>query len=231
MANHGLELLQVLAESRIFGVASEPSLERLASIGACHDYPKGNILFHEGDPGRSVFLVVSGSVKVSLMNEEAKEVMIGFVRSGNLVGLVPLVDGHPQPANATTASRCRLARYGTVELLGWLAAEPEVQRALLQELALNVRQGYRKIGEHALLTVKERLLFTLLEIAEREGHRQPDGGSVEFTRPTHQELADRIGTSREVVSRLLKELAEEDLLESEGKVIRVSESALVLRED
>jgi CRP-like cAMP-binding protein len=93
-----------------------------------------------------------------------------------------------------------------------------------------VRQAYQKIGEHALLSVKERLLYTLLEIAEQEGELGPEGDWI-FTRPTHQELADRIGSSREVVSRVLKELLESELLEAEGKIIRVSESALILRDE
>ena len=89
----------------------------------------------------------------------------------------------------------------------------------------------QRIGEHALLSVKERLLYALLEIAEREGERHPEGDGIVFTRPTHQELADRIGSSREVVSRMLKELLDSDLLQAEGKVIRVTESALVLHDD
>ena len=73
--------------------------------------------------------------------------------------------------------------------------------------------------------------MALLDIAEREGQPEPESAAIVFTRPTHQELANRVGSSREVVSRLLKELLESDLLQAEGRIIRVSESALVLRED
>ena len=112
-----------------------------------------------------------------------------------------------------------------------MARHPAAQGGLAQELAGRVRQAHQRIGEHALLSVKERLLYALLEIAESEGTPHPEGNGIVFTRPTHQELADRIGSSREVVSRMLKELLDSDLLQAEGKVIRVSESALVLRED
>src|SRR5919106_5247127 len=192
----------------------DAALEELAGIAMCHDYPKNNVLLYAGDPARAVFLVMSGAVKVSLMNEEAKEVVIGIERTGGLVGLVPLIDGGGQPANAVTIAPSRLGRFNGTELLSWVEARPEVASALRRGLASAVRQAYQKIGEHALLSVKERLLYTLLEIAEQEGELGPEGAWI-FTRPTHQELADRIGSSREVVSRLLKELLESELLEAE----------------
>jgi CRP/FNR family cyclic AMP-dependent transcriptional regulator len=106
-----------------------------------------------------------------------------------------------------------------------------MREVLLYELSTRVREAYQKIGEHALLGVKERLLYALIDIAEREGISEPDGAGVTFTRPTHQELANRIGSSREVVSRVLKELLDSETLRADGRVIRVSESALVLRDE
>ncbi|MFN2432778.1 MAG: Crp/Fnr family transcriptional regulator [Gemmatimonadota bacterium] len=217
--------------SPVLAAAGESSLAELQGAVLCHTYPKNNILFYQGEPARSVYLVVSGEVKVGLTNEEAKEVVIRLVRAGGLVGLAAVVDGGVEPATAITVTRARLARFGGPELVRWVEAHPAAQAALLRELATRVREGYQKIGEHALLTVKERLLSALLEIAEREGEPNPGGDGIVFTRPTHQELADRIGSSREVVSRVLKELLEGDLLEAEGRIIRVSESALVLRDD
>jgi CRP-like cAMP-binding protein len=214
----------------LFATCDEAGLDELAGMAMCHDYPKNNVLLYAGDPARAVFLVMSGGVKVSLMNEEAKEVVIGIERAGGLIGLVPLIDSGAQPANAVTIAPSRLARFSGSELLSWVERQAEVAAALRRELASAVRQAYQKIGEHALLSVKERLLYTLLEIAEQEGELGPEGDWI-FTRPTHQELADRIGSSREVVSRVLKELLESELLEAEGKIIRVSESALILRDE
>jgi CRP/FNR family cyclic AMP-dependent transcriptional regulator len=223
-----------LAEIRTFPLfqgADEKALRELESIAVCHEYPKNNVLFHQDDPARAVFLVLRGEVKITLINEEAREVIVSLVRPGGLVGLIAILDGGPQPANAVTLSRSWLARFNGSDLLGWVDSNRAMQAALLRELAVSVRQAYQRIGEHALLSVKERLFAALLEIAEREGEPQPGREGIVFTRPTHQELADRIGSSREVVSRMLKELLDADLLEAEGKVIRVPESALVLREE
>lgn len=223
--------LAAARSSPLLSAAGEAALGELQTAALCHDYPKNNMLFYQGDPARAVYLVVAGEVKASLTNEEAREVVIRLVRPGGLLGLAAVVDGGPHTANAATVTRSRLARFNAADLLAWIDRHADARQALTRELAGLVRQGYQRIGEHALLSVKERLLYALLEIAESEGERHPEGDGIIFTRPTHQELADRIGSSREAVSRMLKELLESELLEAEGKVIRVSESALILRED
>jgi CRP-like cAMP-binding protein len=170
---------------------------------------------------------VDGSVKITLMNEEGKEVVRTLVRPGGVFGLIAGLDGEPQPANAITEEPSRIAAFSVDAFIGWLKRHDLLHQVVLRELGRRVREAYHKIGEHALMGVKERLLFALLDIAERE----PGSEAVVFTRPTHQELANRIGSSREVVSRVLKELLESELLQAEGKVIRVPISALVVRED
>jgi CRP-like cAMP-binding protein len=215
----------------IFNTVSDESLLELASIARCHDYPKNNILFYQGDPGGSIYLVISGRVKVTLMNEEGREVVLTLLRRGGIFGLIAALDDGPQPGNAITVVPSRLAKFSADAFMNWLERESTIQRCLLREFGRRVRDAYHKIGEHALMGVKERLLYALLDIAEREGELDPADQAIVFTRPTHQELANRIGSSREVVSRVLKQLLASDLLQAEGRVIRVPESALVLRED
>lgn len=212
------------------GVGSK-ELDELAGMALCHEYPKNNILFYQGDPTGAIFLVITGKVKLTLMNEEGREVVVALARPGDLFGLVAALDGGTQPANAITIQRCHLAKFDGEAFLRWFVRQKTPQPALLSHLARLVREAYQKVGEHALMGVKERLLYALLDIAELEGQLEPDGEMIVFTRPTHQELAHRIGSSREVVSRLLKELLDSELLQAEGRIIRVSESALVLRED
>jgi CRP/FNR family cyclic AMP-dependent transcriptional regulator len=211
--------------------AGDEAIEELATIARCHDYPKNNILFYQGDPSGSAYMVVNGRVKISLMNEEGKEVVLTTVRAGGMFGLISALDGDPQPANAIAVVPSRIAKFSVENFVPWLERHKALRDVLLQELSHRVREAYQKIGEHALMGVKERLLYALIDIAEREGEPDPGGETVFFTRPTHQELANRIGSSREVVSRLLKELLDSDMLHAEGKVIRVSESALILRDE
>lgn len=215
----------------VFNGVSDEALDELTSIARCHDYPKNNILFYQGDPPGSTYLVVNGRVKITLMNEEGREVVLTIIRPGGIFGIIAALDGGPQPANAITTQTSRLAKFSVEDFTGWLDRQKLTQKVVLKELGQRVREAYQKIGEHALMGVKERLLYSLLDIADREGEPEADGEVIVFTRPTHQELANRIGSSREVVSRLLKELLDSDLLQAEGRVIRVSEAALVLREE
>ncbi len=224
-------LCRVIQDSPLFHEVSDEALQALASMALCHDYPKNNILFYQGDPAGPVFLVVSGQAKITISNEEGKEVILTMVRPGGLFGLLAAIDDSPQPANAITVEPSQLAKFDGEAFVRWLERQEVMQRSLLREFGRDVREAYHKIGEHALMGVKERLLYALLEIADREGEPEPGGDVIVFTRPTHQELADRIGSSREVVSRLLKQLLQSEFLQAEGRVIRIPESALVLREE
>jgi CRP/FNR family cyclic AMP-dependent transcriptional regulator len=218
-------------ELSMFNGVDEEALHELASMARSHDYPKNNILFYQGDPPGSIYLLINGRVKCTLMNEEGREVVLNVVRPGGIFGLISAMDGDAQPANAITVQRSRLAKFPVDDFVAWLAQQKMVQKVIMAEFGRRIREAYQKIGEHALMGVKERLLMALLDIAEREGEPVPGSEAIVFTRPTHQELANRIGSSREVVSRMLKDLLASDLLQAEGRVIRVSESALILRED
>lgn len=225
------ELLSVAKNFPIFDGVPVQAMDELAAMAVCHEYPRNNILFYRGDASGTVYLVVGGRVKLTLTNEEGKEVIVSSVGPGGFFGLISALDGDPHPANAITLEPSNLAKFDSDRFLAWLDGEKTMQRTLLLHLGQKMRQAYSRIGEHALMGVRERLLSALLDIADREGTIDSETSIIEFTRPTHQELANRIGSSREVVSRLLKELLESDILQAEGRVIRVSESALILRED
>lgn len=229
-----VELAEVRAEIEAleaFQNMGEDGLDSLCRMARCHDYPRGNILHYKGDTDDAIYMVIRGKVKVVLTSEEGREVVIDLLRSGDLLGLVAAVNRSPHPAHAITATESRLAKFKREPFLAWVESQGLVVDLVWQQLAQRVRHAYARIGEHVLLDVKARLMLTLLEIAEHEGHPASEGDEIVFTRPTHRELAERIGSSREVVTRLLSELLESDLLNAEGRVIRVPYSALILREE
>ncbi len=226
------DLADTFSKFALFEGVGAEELQALAALALCHDYPKNNILSYRGDPAAAVFLVVSGRVKVILTNEEGREVIVSLLGAGGVFGLTSALDGGDQLANAVTIERSTIAKFSGKAFIRWTGSSPEAQAVLIRELTSRIRDLSQKIGAHALLSAKDRLLYTLLEIADAEGQQEPGGTEITFTRPTHQELAHRIGSSREVVSRLLAELRDSELLEADaGRVIRVPLSALVLRED
>ena len=228
---HPVDLARTLAEFPFFKGVRRSDVEELAALALCHEYPKNNILSYRGDPAGSVFLVLKGRMKVILTNDEGREVILSILGPGGMVGITAAFDEGGQPAHAVTIERSTIARFSAAAFVRWTDGSAGARGALIRELTRQVRELSHKIGEHALMSTRDRLLYTLLEIAGEEGEPEADGTQVVFKRPTHRELANRIGTSREVVSRLLAELRDtEMLMADEGRVIRVPMSALVLRD-
>jgi CRP-like cAMP-binding protein len=208
--------------------ADAPAREALGRIAIGRDYPKGNVLFYHGDVCTSVGYVEAGRVKVALMNDDGREVALEIVRPGHLLGAPALFCAGTYMGTAVTLTDARIARIPADAFRGWLAEFPRASHALMGELCAAVRHAYEKIGEIALLPVKRRLLMTLIELARSDG-KACNPGQVEFVRPTHKELAELVGSTRVVISRIMKELMEEEsLLAEHGNVIRVHMEDLVL---
>lgn len=224
------EVREACREFPLFEDLDEQVLEELARMSLCHDYPENNFLLYQDDPPDRVYLVLEGRVKLTLNDARGKVVVLSVAGPGDLVGAVSVLGREPEAANAVTDVPSRLASFKGEAFRSWLERRPEVRPTLMTFLAGQLRAAYRKIGVHALMDVKDRLLFTLMEIAERQGHPDSDGERMVVERPTHQELARRIGSSREVVTRMLDELVQDGVLEGKGKVIEVPDTALVLRQ-
>ena len=199
--------------------------KEMANMAVARHYPRGNILYYHGDPSAILYVVLEGQVKISVISEDGREVVVAFMRPGGVCGLIAALDGGPHVGTASTVTDCELAAIPSGRFLSWLRDHPDVHQSLLLDMAQMIRAAYEKVGEQALLPVKKRLLTTLVEIAREDG-RQTDT-EVVFIRPTHQELADRIGTTRVVVCRALKELLEEEgIVQGNGRVLRVRITAL-----
>lgn len=223
------ELRDSCGEFPLFRDLGEEGLEELVRMALCHEYPENNYLFYQDDPPDELYLVLDGRVKRTLTHAGSGTVVLSHACAGDLVGAAGVFGEEPQPANAITASSCRLAKFKGGPFRRWVEKRPAMQSALLPYVASRLRLAEREVGVHALLSVRDRLLYTLTRMAERDGRPGPDGEGVVVERPTHQELADRIGASREAVTRTLDQLLKEGVLEGEGKVVEVPQSALVLR--
>lgn len=210
--------------------AAPATRAEFARLTICHAYPKGNILFYDGDPGAAVYIVMQGRVKISLMHEDGREVVLAIMNDGGVFGLVAALDNGPHIGTAITITDCSIAAVPRERFVAFMAAHPILQKSVDAELARLLRAAYRKVGEQALLPVKKRLLATLLEMARSEGFNDED--TIVFARPTQQELAERVGTTRVVVARALKELLEEEgALATDGRTFRLTMRALVPKAD
>jgi CRP/FNR family transcriptional regulator, cyclic AMP receptor protein len=199
---------------------SDEGVCELAAMLAVYRYPRGNILYYHGEPADSVFILLDGKVKVSLISEDGREVVLATILNGSIFGIIAALDGGAHIGNAMTTADSQVARISTDRLVGWMKRHPSSHGPVAEQLAHMLRAAYSKIGAQSLLPVRERLLGAIVQMARAEGTVGANG-VVSFRRPTHKELAEIVGSSRVVVSRVLNEILTKNGIIATGRVIRL----------
>ena len=177
------------------------SLRALAARGDVRRYRKGTILIHEGDSGDTMFIVLSGRVKVFCTDASDKEITFGIFGPGEYFGEMAL-DGGPRSASVITQLPSLCSVITRTALLAYIGQHPEFALQLLSKVIRRLRLATRDARNLAFIDVYGRLTRCLHELAIP----QADGSERISERITHQEIASRVGCSREMVSRILKDL-------------------------
>ncbi len=176
-------------------------LRELAARGELRRYRKGTILIHEADVGDTLFIILSGQAKVFCTDASDKEITFGVLGTGEYFGEMAL-DGGPRSASVITQLPSVCALVTRTTLLAFIAQRPEFALVLLSTVIRRVRLATTSARNLAFVDVYGRLNECLLGLATQ----QSDGTRRIDERITHQEIASRIGCSREMVSRILKDL-------------------------
>ncbi|MBX9632035.1 MAG: cyclic nucleotide-binding domain-containing protein [Burkholderiales bacterium] len=184
------------------GLHQEPYVDGLAAVGTVRSYPKNVVLIHEGDRTDQLFVVLSGRLKVYLSDAAGKEVVIDTLRVNDCFGEMAL-EGEPRSASVMTLEPCRLSVIERDDFKRHLTTNPEIAYGLIMMLIRRARGLTRALGGLALLDVYGRVARLLLDNAS-----QVDGNLLVQERMTQQEIAKRINSSREMVSRILTDLRE-----------------------
>ena len=196
-----------------------PVLRALAMCGVVRSYLKKTILINEGDQGDSIFVLLKGSVKVFAMDPSGREIVYGKIQAGDYFGEMSL-DGGPRSASVMTLEPCTCAVLTRRDLSEHLAVEPQFAIDLVVQVIHRARAATEVARSMALLDVYGRLAAVLEENLDdshyqsHTGHKTKSGQLAEpallvphLLEPiTHQDIAGRIGASREAISRILKEL-------------------------
>ena len=199
-------------------------LQRLAAVTRERQYAKGSVILFENDPGDTLFVVRQGRVKVVLVGEDGREVILGVLGPGEYFGELSLIDEQPRSAHVIAMEDSLLLALRSEDVKRRVEATPAVAWAMLVELSRRLRRADGKIGSLALLDVPGRIARLLLDTAD-------DAGADELTKPlTHQTIAQMIGASRETVSRAMVEFQESGWISVERRTIRlIDRSALERR--
>ncbi|HXH02636.1 MAG TPA: Crp/Fnr family transcriptional regulator [Candidatus Competibacteraceae bacterium] len=203
-----------LANVPLFAGLSPDELALLASLGLVKTYPKNAVLINEGEHSDTLYVVLSGQVKVYAGDEDGKEVVLSFLGPGSHFGELAILDNAPRSASVMTMESSRLMLIARQEFLRCLNQHPELAIKLLQNLAQRIRHLTAKVKNLALHDVYGRVARTLTQLASEAGQN----GQIR-QRLTQQNIADMVGASREMVSRILKELCVGGYIEIHDKHI------------
>ena len=198
-----------------FAHLDEQALRGLAPGGTVRSYARSVVVVSEGDPTDSLYVVLSGRVKVFVADENGRELVVNTVGAGDFFGELVL-DGGPRAASIMTLEPCRFYVISQEEAERLLAANPAFGRDLIRKLIGKVRSLTGKVRDLALKDVYGRFVRFVEENAvERDGER------VVEERLTQHDIAARIGGSREMVSRILRDLTAGGYLALDAKKIRI----------
>jgi len=187
-------------------------LKTLAEHGTVKAYPKNAVIISEGDRSDSLYVILTGKVKVYLADDEGKEMVLNTQGPGEYFGEIILDEG-PRSASVMTLEACKFSIVSREQFNHFLAQSPEVTLELVRSLIHRVRELTKKVSELALLDVYGRVRGLLLELATEQD------GKLMVERLTQQDMASRVGCAREMVSRILKDLRTGGYIKDDGERI------------
>lgn len=183
-------------------------------------FSSGELLFSEGEPCSGLHIIARGKVRIFKTSVNGREQVLAVNAPGESVAELPVFDGGPFPASAMAAEDAEIAFISRRDFHGFCLEHPAVALKVLSVVGARLRRLVGIIEELSFTTIRERLIATLVKLAQSEGKKTERG--IEFLLPaTHQELANQLGTVRELISRNLMRLQAEGLIEVDARQIVV----------
>jgi len=205
-------MMEALRRVTMFEALDERDLEALSAVARPVTGEPGEIIISQGSEGESLYVVVSGQIRVYLSDETGKEIILGLEGPGAIFGEIAALDGRPRSASVAAMERTELLTIDGTQLRELLRTNPRLSLSVIAALAGMIRKLTDATQGLALQSAYRRLVARLLERAVEE-----NGRTVIPERLTHQLLADMIGCSREMVSRIMSDLAKGGYIRVEGK--------------
>ena len=212
-----MTVAQFLRRVPLFSQLSDADITRLAESARERNYPKNSVILFEDDPGDALYVVITGQVKVVLIGEDGREVILSVLQEGQFFGEMALIDDEPRSAHVIAMTDANLLVLRREDFQRRLQEAPTIALGLLGEMSRRMRKADDKIGGLVLLDVNGRVARLLLQMADEN-----DGKTI-TRRVTHHTIAQMIGSSRETVSRTIRDLADRGLVEVSRKAIIIKD--------
>ena len=212
----------VLKAVPLFASFPEDQLRVLATMVVRKSAPRSNTIMAGGDPTDSLYIVLSGRLKVMMSDSDGKEVILSILGPGEFFGEMGLIDDEPRSASVVTIEPCELLSISKRDFKKCLLENSDMSMAVMRGLVRRLREADRKIGSLALLDVYGRVARLLLDMSETV-----DGEKVVTKRLPKQDIAKMIGASREMVSRVMKDLQMGGYIEMRGSNIVLRDTIML----
>ncbi len=222
MNTQRFDLVAVLQSTALLASLSPEELRTLAARTVRKQFKSGELLFTEGEPCHGLHIIAHGKVRIFKTSANGREQVLAVNQPGESVAELPMFDGGPYPASAAAVEDTQIAFISQRDFHSYCLEHPQVALKMLAIVGARLRRLVGIIEELSFTTIRQRLVSMLLRLAQTEGARTARG--IEFQLPaTHQELANQLGTVRELISRNLTRLQAEGLLDVDARQIVVKD--------
>ncbi len=212
-----LDILACLKNIPTFSEVPEAALSTLADSATRKSFPKNSLVIMEGDPAGPLFIILTGKVRVHLDSEAGKSITLSIQKSGSYFGELALLDDQPRSASVSTLEPTLCALIPRNAFMNWLQAHPEdAALGVMRGLTRRIRILTDNVRGLALFDVYTSLSKRLHELAIVENDEL-----VIREKISHQELANQVGSSREMISKIMKDLSQGGYLAVQGKTVHI----------
>lgn len=225
-----IDVVELLRRSSLFVELAPNEMEALARAAEQREFARDEVIFAMNEPADGLYVVASGRVKVSIPSTEGKEIIIATLGPGQIFGEMALLDDEPRSASVVAQLATTTYRIRRFDFQRLIDAHPAIARKLMRELSLRLRRANAQMESLVTLDVVGRLARFLIDLARQHGQLLGNGW-VAVRRPTHQDIANSIGTTRETVTRLMSDLEQRGQVVNEGKMSYLREEVLRREEE
>jgi CRP/FNR family transcriptional regulator len=221
-----MENIEVLKKIPFFNGLPEPDLKKIAQIVSEKSYEKGSIIFGEGDPGRYLYFVERGKVKVFRTYEDGKEHIVHILGDGDIFGEASLFNDIDYPASASSYEDSSIGTIRNSDIEKLIRENPELSLRLIKLMSRKLVFAQQKIRDLTFNDVFSRTASQIFKLSGDYGKKSNRGIIVDVP-VTRQELADMVGTTRETVSRVISRLKKDESIDEENdRLLIINEGRL-----
>ena len=224
-----MKKIKLLQSVELFWDLKDEELGYISEKMVARKYEPGNYIFLEESDGEQCFFVVKGSVKVTRLSKDGREVILAMLNQGDFFGEMSLLDGKSRSANVIALEKTEVLTLNRKDFLIVLHEYPKIAIQLLKELASRLRKSDRQIASLSLSDAEKRIALCIIRFADERGIIR--NGRVSIAKvPIQQDIANMAGTSRETVSRALNVLEKEQLIERNGRELVIIDYKKFIKE-